>query len=187
LKMLGAHHVYNALAAAAVGAVLEVPTEEIVAGLEARFHPVPGRGDVRMLAGNVVLFDDTYNANPTSTSAALAALDASRKAGRTRAVALLGDMLELGDLGPDAHARIGAEAARLMIDALYLFGPLSRKTADAALAAGLKNVKHFDSRDALADGVLADLKSGDGVLAKGSRGMKMDEVVAKIVATRGMA
>lgn len=185
LRMVGEHHVTNVLAAAAVGVALGVPLPEIVLGLETRFHPVPGRGDVRLLAGDVVLFDDTYNANPTSTSAALRSLAASRKAGRRRVLAALGDMLELGDLGPDAHARIGAEAAKLSIDGLYLFGELSKKTADAATAAGMTSVRHFTSRAALADALLADLAAGDGVLAKGSRSMKMDEVVAAVVAKRG--
>jgi len=187
LKMLGEHHVTNVLAAAAVGAALEVPMPEIVLGLEARFHPVPGRGDVRLLAGDVVLFDDTYNANPTSTAAALVSLAASRKAGRKRVLAALGDMRELGDLGPEAHSRIGAEAAHLKVDGLYLFGDLMKHAADAATAAGCPSVKHFTSRTTLADALLADLAAGDAVLVKGSRSMKMDEVVATLLSKRGGA
>lgn len=186
LAMLGEHHVYNALAAAAVGTILEVPTEEIVAGLEARFHPVPGRGDVKKLAGDVVLFDDTYNSNPTSCAAALRALAASRKAGRARAIAALGDMLELGSAGKDAHAQIGREAAALKIDALYLYGPLSKETADAASDGGVPVVHHFAERRDLASTLAQDVVGGDAVLLKGSRGMRMDEVVRSLEAARGL-
>ena len=76
---------------------------------------------------------------------------------------------------------------RKSLDALYLFGDLMKNAADAATRAGLKTVKHFATRAELGEALSADLLAGDGVLAKGSRSMKMDEVVGLLVAKRGAA
>src|SRR5205823_4822187 len=145
LKAFGDHHVMNVLAAAAVGLALKVPAEEIARGIESRFRPMPGRGDVVRLKDDVVLIDDTYNSNPTSAAAALAALASAKKAGRRRAIAALADMLELGDAASSEHGRIGRLAAQSGIDALYAFGPLTaRRTAEEAMSAGLAPVKKFE-------------------------------------------
>lgn len=179
LKTVGEHMAVNALAAAAVGVALGIPAREIVEGLESRFVPVPGRGDVVKLGGDVVMVDDTYNSNPTSAAAALRAAAAARASGRKRAVAALGDMLELGQAGPDEHAAIGKLAGELKLDALYAFGPLSRRTVEEAARAGVP-AKGFDTREALVDALAGELAAGDLLLVKGSRGMKMDLVVAAL-------
>ena len=188
LKVFGAHHVMNAAAAAAVGLALGIPSEEIGAGLETRFAPMPGRGDLHRLKGDVLLVDDSYNSNPTSAMASLTALGETKAAGRTRTLAALGDMLELGATARAEHARVGSWASRAGIDALYLFGPNARATEEGAAGAGHRPVTRvFETRPALADALLADLKSGDAVLVKGSRGMKMDEVVAALLKNKGGA
>lgn len=217
LKVFGAHHVMNAAAAAAVGLALGIPHEEIAAGLETRFTPMPGRGDLRRLDGDLLLVDDSYNSNPTSAIAGLTALDETKQAGRTRTLAALGDMLELGATARVEHARVGSWAARAGIDRLYLFGPNAPSVESGALqnepgatvalppdAASLPPpeiaklaaqasgsghrpwVKVFASRAELADALLADLQPGDALLVKGSRGMKMDEVVAAILRKKGV-
>lgn len=190
LKIFGTHHAINAAAAAAVGVALQVPSEEIVAGLQERFAPMPGRGDIRRLAGDVVLVDDSYNSNPTSAIAALAALAATRSSGRKRVLAALGDMLELGETSRRQHMAVGAEAAVLRIDELFLFGPQAQAVAEGAGSfrpAGPTRCRVFANRAELAAALLASLKQGDAVLVKGSRGMKMDEVVAQVLAERGAA
>lgn len=187
LKAIGDHHVMNVLAAAAAGLALHVAPDEIARGIEHRFVPMPGRGDLVRLQGDVLLIDDTYNSNPTSAAAAIAALAGAKRAGRKRVLAALGDMLELGPAGPASHAQIGKLAATSGVDAIYAFGPLSEKLAKEAKAAGLRAVKHFETRQALAEELAADLVAGDALLVKGSRGMKMDEVVAAISAARGKA
>lgn len=186
LKIFGTHHAINAAAAAAVGVALDVPNEEIVAGLEQRFVPMPGRGDIRHLQGGVVLVDDSYNSNPTSAIASLAAIAATRAAGRKRALAALGDMLELGATAQAEHARVGASAAAERIDALYLFGPNGSHVASGAGNSGTPRCHVFADRKELAKALLAELKDGDAVLVKGSRGMKMDEVVGLVLAEKGV-
>ena len=209
LRIFGGHHVTNAAAAAAVGLALDVPHDEIVAGLESRFAPMPGRGDIRRLAGDVALVDDSYNSNPTSARASLAALADTKFAGRKRVIAALGDMLELGAGSAREHERVGGFAALLGTDRLYLFGPQAPSVAAGArspeavmgivtedenvLLAGHHRpaepiaCRVFDTRPALAEALLADLRPGDAVLVKGSRGMKMEEVVGLLVAGRGVA
>lgn len=217
LKVFGAHHVMNAAAAAAVGLALGIPHEEIAAGLESRFTPMPGRGDLRRLNGDVLLVDDSYNSNPTSAMAGLTALDEVKGDGRKRTLAALGDMLELGSTARTEHARVGSWAARAGIDRLYLFGPnapaveagalqnetgatvalppdaasltppeIARLAAQASGTGHRPWVKVFDTRAALADALLADLQPGDALLVKGSRGMKMDEVVATLLQKKGV-
>lgn len=218
LKIFGTHHATNAAAAAAVGVALEVPNEEIVAGLEERFAPMPGRGDIHRLAGDGVLVDDSYNSNPTSAVAALEALASTRQSGRKRVLAALGDMLELGATSQWQHARVGFEAKHNQIDELFLFGPQAGAVAAGAvvlqgiaafyeperavpmtaeqLAAGAAEAakpgikprcRIFASRSELATALLAELKAGDAVLVKGSRGMKMDEVVGQVLHAKGAA
>ncbi len=187
IPVFGEHHATNALAAAAVGTALGIAPAEIASGLANRFRPMPGRGDVRLLGGDVVLLDDTYNANPVSCVAALRALAATRAAGRRRALAALGDMLELGVAGPSAHAGVGRLAGELGLDALFTVGDLSAHAADAAASSGVRSVRRFRARKDLAEGLIAELAAGDAVLLKGSRGSRMDEVVSAVVAARGGA
>lgn len=184
LRAFGGHMVTNALAAAAVGTALELPVHEIVDGLENRFRPVPGRGDVHRLGGDVVLVDDSYNANPTSMAAAFHAVGALKAAGRGRAIAAVGDMLELGPGGADAHADAGRAAKDAHLDAIYAFGPLSARLAEEAGKAGVA-VRTFADRPALTKALESDLQAGDALLVKGSRGMRMDEIVSSLLAARG--
>ena len=220
LQIFGIHHAMNAAAAAAVGLALQVPTDQIAAGLERRFTPMPGRGDIRRLKDDVVLVDDSYNSNPTSAVASVEGIGKTRYGGRARTIAVLGDMLELGESARVGHARVGWQAAESEIDLVYLFGPnanavafgtrlgnqeqslgfrppedLATMTAEQVelLAEGAKapNARPrcmvFETRAALTEALLKDLRAGDAVLVKGSRGMKMDEVVAQVLKTRGSA
>lgn len=182
LQVAGVHLVMNALAASAAGIACEVSPDEIVAGLETRFVPVLGRGDIVRLAGDVVLVDDTYNANPTSAKAALTMIASLEEAGRKRALAVLGDMLELGPAGPEEHRMIGEHAHFAGIEGLYCFGPLMQNAAEA-----FPGAKHFATKAELAQTLLSDLRPGDAVLVKGSRGMKMEEVVDLLKSAKGVA
>jgi len=188
LSIYGAHHVTNAAAAAAVGLALAVPHDEIKAGLEARFRPMPGRGDIRRLRGDVTLIDDSYNSNPTSAKASLEALGQTRNSGAKRVFAALGDMLELGETTVGAHHAVGVAACAAEVDRLFLFGPNAVHTAEGArVGRKVTEATVFATRKDLGDALLAMLQPGDAVLVKGSRGMKMDEVVAQVLATRGVA
>jgi UDP-N-acetylmuramyl pentapeptide synthase len=120
----------------------------------------------------VSIYNDTYNANPDSMIAALKTLASASVSGKR--IAVLGDMRELGSHGKEEHMRVGREAARLGIDFLLTFGELARSIHEAA---GIRGALHYDQKNMLAE-YLAELVSpGDAVLVKGSRGMKMEDIV----------
>ena len=175
LPLLGRHSVHTALAATAIGWTMGLALEEILRGLEGeqtqlRLFTVPGPN------GSIVI-DDTYNSSPQSTLAAfnlLAELDAGRR------VAVLADMLELGVYEGEGHTLVGKRAAAVL-DRLYTFGERSLVTAGAARAAGMPPDAIValppGDKAALADRLRAELRAGDVVLVKGSRGMHMEELV----------
>src|SRR5690606_16817685 len=118
----------------------------------------------------------TYNANPTSMLAALQVL--RDFPGGTRRIAVLGDMLELGELAQSAHRELGAQVARGGIDQLVTVGPLARHIAQGAIEAGfdLYQVHSFTSNQEAAIYLQNSRQPGQLVLIKGSRGMRMEEI-----------
>jgi UDP-N-acetylmuramoyl-tripeptide--D-alanyl-D-alanine ligase len=179
LAVPGRHNVANALAAAAAAHAIGIGGEEIARGLAA-FRPRGGRLEVVALDEDVLLLDDSYNANPLSVKAALAALAES---GGGRKLAVLGDMLELGDQAPALHREVGAVAAGV-VDGLVALGNFAAEVAAGAGEAGLaaERIRVVgDHQEALA--VLRSwLVPGSRVLVKGSRGMRMEKIS---VALRG--
>jgi UDP-N-acetylmuramoyl-tripeptide--D-alanyl-D-alanine ligase len=166
--------VKNALAVTACALAAGAPLEAIVRGLEA-FEPVKGRSQLKrgVLHGvPVALVDDSYNANPDSVRAAIEVL--AQLPGPHWLV--LGDMGEVGDQGPAFHREVGAHARTHGIDTLWTAGSLSRYASDA-FGPG---ARHFDTVAAL----LAAIKAAPecaAVLVKGSRFMKMEQVVAALM------
>jgi UDP-N-acetylmuramoyl-tripeptide--D-alanyl-D-alanine ligase len=144
-------------------------------GLDA-FTPVAMRSEIKQLQGRIVLAD-YYNANPASMEAALATL-MSLTMGR-QAVAVLGDMLELGDSAIEAHRAIGRTIARLGVDILITTGRLAAHIARSAVEAGMPSERVFEAAaPAEAARLLKDhSRPGDAVLIKGSRGMKMEKIL----------
>jgi UDP-N-acetylmuramoyl-tripeptide--D-alanyl-D-alanine ligase len=170
LGVPGEHSAVNALAAAAVGSAFRVPAKAICAALEA-IRPSSRRMEVVNLEG-VVIFNDTYNANPDSMLAALKTLAATRVNGKR--IAVLADMRELGEAGPGEHERVGRAARELRIDYVLTFGPLARRIHETAGGQAM----HYDEKNMLAEYLAELIAPGDAVLVKGSRGMKMEDVVA---------
>lgn len=170
LAIPGEHNVINAIAAAAVGTTFKVPVKKIRKALES-FKPASKRMEVLNLEG-VVIFNDTYNANPDSMLAALKTLASATVPGKR--IAVLADMRELGEAGREEHARIGMEIPPLGIDYLLTFGDLARYIQDAAQ---LSNGVHYEQKNALAEYLAELIAPGDAVLVKGSRGMKMEDIV----------
>jgi len=172
LQVAGWHNVKNALAASACALAAGCPLEAIGRGLES-FAPVKGRSQVKRLVragGDATLIDDTYNANPDSVRAAIEVL-ASLRGPRWL---VLGDMGEVGDQGPAFHREVGAFAAARGIDALWTLG-----SASAHAAAAFGNARHFDSMAALI-AALPEAPAFNAVVVKGSRFMKMEQVVAAL-------
>jgi UDP-N-acetylmuramoyl-tripeptide--D-alanyl-D-alanine ligase len=180
LTLGGRHNVTNALAAAAVGVALELDVDDIVRGLgEARAAARRGQW---VVAGDVTILDDTYNASPVSVRAALETL-AARRRGR-RAIVVLGDMLELGALSDDAHREVGQAVAALPADEFIGVGRAAALAVEAARTAGIAEAHHAKTYEDAVAHLVKRLASGDVVLVKGSRGMRMERVVDALVARR---
>ena len=178
LSVLGRHNIYNALAAAAAGFVLGLDLKVIKERLES-WQPVSFHRLARFNAGGVLIIDDAYNANPDSVRGALEAIK-GLKGGRKLAV--LGDMAELGTEGGKLHLETGRLAAKSGLDFLVTVGDLSSGINEGALESGMpkKKLLHFKDRTEAAKAVLKLVKPGDVVLVKGSRRMKLEEVVEMI-------
>ncbi len=176
LPLVGEHNALNAAAAATAALALGCTDREIVRGLAA-VRPVGRRLRVERLPSGVLLVDDCYNANPASMAAALRTL--RQLAGGGRALAALGDMLELGTAEEDSHRELGREAARSGLAAVAFLGPRTRLARESAGAAGMPPADAFHTEDpqALAAFVRERLRPGDALLVKGSRGMKLERLV----------
>jgi UDP-N-acetylmuramoyl-tripeptide--D-alanyl-D-alanine ligase len=175
LRVAGQHNVRNALAAVACTLATGAPLSAIVAGLE-RFEPVKGRSQLKRLvrAGvALTLIDDSYNANPDSVRAAIDVLADLPGASWL----ILGDMGEVGDQGPAFHREVGAYAAQRGISALWTAGSACAETAAAYGAAA----RHFADAAALA-AALGEAPRVKNILVKGSRFMRMEQVVAALLA-----
>ncbi len=172
LQVPGVHNARNALAACAVGHALRIAPQAMARGL-AEFEGAKGRLQRKPCRGGGVLIDDTYNANPDSTRAAIAVLAA---ASGTR-VLVLGDMGELGAEASGLHEAVGKAAKEAGIDALLTLGELSA----AATAAFGPGARHFADFDRLSEALEAMLGPGVTMLVKGSRFMRMERVVWRLI------
>lgn len=173
----GAHAITNFLLACSVAAALGVRNDALVAGAR-RLKPGHNRGAVKRLADDILLIDDTYNANPKALAAAI---DTLSLAGDRRKVACVGDMLELGAEGPALHRAAGA-AMNGRVDLLLGVGPLSRELVAGASALPEEARASFETSADLAAVVASHVRGRDAILVKGSRGMRMERVVEAIVA-----
>jgi UDP-N-acetylmuramyl pentapeptide synthase len=181
---LGEHTVLNALAAAAAALAAGARLDDVPAGLGS-FRPVGGRMERLALPRNVILINDTYNANPQSVEVALRSLAELR--GSSRAIAVLGDMAELGATAAHAHQAVGRLVAALGIDWLFALGPHAPELAKGALEAGMDpaRVHVGHDHDETGAGVERILQGDDWVLVKGSRSMHMERVVESLSARLG--
>ena len=173
IRGIGAHNVSNALSASAVAYSLGCEMNEILAGLEG-YVPSAMRLEVMRSPSGFRIINDSYNANPDSMRAALDELAGHRRGG-AKAVAVLGDMLELGESSEREHRLIGEHISRLGLDMVVAMGEFSRH-----LAAGVegKTASHVaGSPQEAADLLLDTCAEQDIVLVKGSRGMRMETVI----------
>ncbi len=176
LAVPGGHQVLNALAAMAVALSLGLPAGEAAAAL-ADFAPVPRRSQVEVLPSGVFLLNDCYNANPGSMAMALDTLVELKGGGR--AAAALGDMLELGAEAVVAHRDLGRRAAEAGLDLLVIYGNHRHDVAHGAEAAGLPpgRLKPVATQEEGARLLKNFLQPGDWLLVKGSRSMKMENII----------
>lgn len=174
LPMIGIHNVYDALAAIAVGYRLGMKVECIQKGL-ATFAGIPMRQEIVSL-DDMVILNDTYNANPSSMAESVKALGQLQG---NRKIAMLGDMLELGDFTEEGHRQIGRLLAEEGYALVYTFGQAAEYIAKEALANGLM-AKPCQSHLDMANTYMEDHQPGDVILLKGSRGLKMERVLEEL-------
>ncbi len=177
VPLYGKHNVYNITAALAVAQIEGIPLKEAASAFSS-FENIGGRSEI--LDRGYVVINDTYNSNPLSSLFALESVcDVFPE---RRKIAVLADMKELGESEELYHIKVGEFVSDRGFDMLLLFGEMSSSCEKGALAAGFEsdNIRIFESKDALSDFLLSILKSDDVVLVKGSRSMKMEDVVNKI-------
>lgn len=179
MKIVGLHHVNNAMAAAAAAFAVGTDIKTIAEGL-AEFRPFSGRMEMVKLRNGSFLLDDSYNANPASVREALMTLKDLKV--HHNGFVFLGDMLELGTESEEMHRKIGMLIATIGINTLFLQGNFSRVTAAGAMEGGLspENIFFLSNENNGINYLKENLKKGDWILVKGSRGMKMDKIVLQI-------
>jgi UDP-N-acetylmuramoyl-tripeptide--D-alanyl-D-alanine ligase len=173
---LGRHFVPNALAAVAVACLFGVDIPQIKKALE-NFQPFPMRMEVVPLKGGVTLINDAYNASPYSTELALETLAETK--GKGRAIAVLGDMLELGSFTKEAHEQIGKKVRDLSIDFLFALGEKAATVIQSAVRHGFpeKHARRVENHSEAISLLGEMIQDGDWVLIKGSRRMAMEKIV----------
>jgi len=177
---LSRHNALNALAAMSTARAMAVPLSEAAARV-CGFKIMPGRGRVFRTRRGAIVIDDTYNANPVSMRMALDNLGSWKKS--STGIAVLGEMMELGRKTEDEHWRLGREVARKGIDILMVQGEHASALMAGARRAGMspERIISCQSNSEMAERLAGILNPGDWVLVKGSRRMRMDELVNKLV------
>ncbi|MDY3974073.1 UDP-N-acetylmuramoyl-tripeptide--D-alanyl-D-alanine ligase [uncultured Veillonella sp.] len=175
LPMIGEHNVYDALAAISAGRALGISAQKIAKGL-GNFSGMPMRQEIISFP-DIVILNDSYNANPASMAEAIKAL--GQLEGK-RKIAMLGDMLELGEFTESSHRDIGDLLVAEGYSEVYTFGEAARFIAREAKAKGLKASYVCSSHLDMANMYFDNRQKGDVILVKGSRGLRMERVVAEI-------
>ncbi len=183
LRLLGRHFVPNALSAIAVACLFGVEVNQAKEALE-NFQPFPMRMEVVPLKGGETLINDSYNANPSSMELALETLVEAK--GKGRAIAVLGDMLELGNFAKEAHQRIGQKVSELSIDFLLAMGEKAPVVVESAIRHGfpMEKARIVESHSEAISLLRQIIQNGDWILIKGSRGMAMEKIVEGLAGGR---
>ena len=183
LPLLGRHFVPNALSAIAVASLFGIEVKKAKEALE-RFRPFPMRMEIIHLEGGKTLINDAYNANPRSMELALETLAEIK--GKGRAIAVLGDMLELGDFTEEAHRQIGEKVEELSIDLLLTMGEKAPLVVESAVRHGFepKRTRVMESHSEAISILKEVVQEGDWILIKGSRRMAMEKIVEGLTERR---
>jgi UDP-N-acetylmuramoyl-tripeptide--D-alanyl-D-alanine ligase len=176
LQLSGRHNVLNALAASAVGFSFGMSAQEIADALQT-IAPPKQRGEVLHFAEKFTVINDSYNSNPAALLGMVATLVENGKAAK-RKIVVAGEMLELGDDEREIHAETGAKLAESGIDFLIGVRGLAKDLVEAA--DGLSSTKFFENSDAAGEFLSNEIKAGDLVLIKGSRGVRTERVIEKL-------
>lgn len=176
LKIPGEHLIINAISAFAVGLKFGIPSFSIKKALQ-RYEPFSKRMEIFKVKG-IIVINDTYNANPDSVIASLKTLSQMKCSGKR--IAVLGDMLELGEYTKVAHREIGQKLGEFGIDYFFAYGEAMHYAYEVALQS-IDHAMYFNDKDLLVYHLFEIVDKGDIVLVKGSRGMKMEDIVEKFI------
>ena len=175
VPIAGEHFIYNSLCSIAIGKILNIENEKILAGIK-KFEITGNRNKINEI-NNLKIINDYYNASYDSMKASLEVLshiEARRK------IAILGDMLELGNYSEKLHRKVGEEVAKNKIDVLLTVGPLSKDIAKEAKSLGTKEVYEFDTNEECIRKITNIVKKKDAILLKASNRMNFAEI-AKVL------
>jgi UDP-N-acetylmuramoyl-tripeptide--D-alanyl-D-alanine ligase len=179
LKIPGTHHFNNALMAAAIGLYFDIPIESIKETLE-NFEPVSQRMQVYTVDG-VLIINDAYNANPDSSRSAIEYLSQLSFI-KGRKIIAFGDMLELGDFGEQEHYSLGEFISNQSIDMVFLFGPLAKMIEKGIAENNSFSGKTYwyETHQKITEHLKKIIAPNDALLIKGSRGMKMENILTNL-------
>ncbi|HXM36971.1 MAG TPA: UDP-N-acetylmuramoyl-tripeptide--D-alanyl-D-alanine ligase [Pyrinomonadaceae bacterium] len=175
LPMSGRHNLMNALAASAVATSFDIAPAAIAEGLRTT-RPPKMRGEVLDFAAGFTAVDDSYNSNPRSLISMVRTIAEAGE--RKRRIVIAGEMLELGPAAAALHREAGREIAEAGIDMLWGVRGLAQEILDGAAASGLTSTRFFASAEDAAISLADEIRAGDLVLVKGSRGVETDKVIS---------
>ena len=173
--MSGHHNLSNALAAATVGVAFGLPAEAIASALGSA-RPPKMRGEIIDFAAGFTVIDDSYNSNPRSLLNMVRTMAEARE-GRKRLLVIAGEMLELGPDEASLHRAAGREIAETGVNVVWGVRGLAKEITEGAQEAGLTETRFFASSQEAAADIVTEVKEGDLVLVKGSRGVATEKVV----------
>lgn len=172
----GVHFVYNSVCAFAVGDILNVEKEKIIKGIS-EFKLTAKRMDIEVIQDNIKIINDSYNASYDSMKAALEVVN---NTSAQRKIAILGDMLELGDYAKELHEKVGEEVVKNKIDILITIGENAKNIANKAKELKMENVQSFNNIDEAIKNIKEIIKSGDLILLKASNSMNFSKILNEL-------
>jgi UDP-N-acetylmuramoyl-tripeptide--D-alanyl-D-alanine ligase len=175
----GKHNILNALAASAVGLTFGMSVAKIAEALQT-VAPPPQRGEILRFAAGFTVINDSYNSNPDALLSMVKTL-VEGGAEAKRKIVVAGEMRELGENAANIHTETGEKLALLGVDALYGIEGLAQNLIDGAQGQGLKNVTFYENSEAAGESFINEVRPGDLILVKGSRGVKTEKVIEKLL------
>lgn len=175
----GKHNILNALSASAVGLVFGMTAQEIANALET-VEPPPQRGEILRFAEGFTVINDSYNSNPDALLSMVKTL-VEGGAGAKRKIVVAGEMRELGEDAANIHQRTGEKIAEFEIDALYGIEGFAQNLIEGAKNKGLNNVHFYENSTVGGEKFISEVRAGDLILVKGSRGVRTEKVIEKLL------
>lgn len=172
----GMHFIYNAICAFAVGDILGIEKDKIIKGIS-EFRLTAKRMDIQVIKDGIKVINDSYNASYDSMKAALEVMgkiDANRK------IAVLGNMLELGEYTKELHEKVGEEVVKNKIDILITVGEYAKEIANKTKSLGMKDIFKFENIDDASNFIKNNIKKGDLILLKASNSMNFSKILENI-------